>query len=70
MNWSKNCSRFCARVHHVQTAADLRDEWFCTGNAVGITAGTSTPDSVIVDVEKAIATLARNKAGFSRAISS
>ena len=66
----KTCSRFCARVHHVQTAADLRDEWFCAGDAVGITAGTSTPDSVIVDVEKAIATLARNKAEFSRAISS
>ena len=24
----KTCSRFCARVHHVQTAADLREEWF------------------------------------------
>ena len=50
----KTCSRFCARVHHVQTAADLRDEWFGADDAVGITAGTSTPDSVIVDVEKAI----------------
>ena len=24
----KTCSRFCPRVHHVQTAADLREEWF------------------------------------------
>jgi 4-hydroxy-3-methylbut-2-enyl diphosphate reductase len=64
------CSRFCARVHHVQTAGDLRDEWFCAGDAVGITAGTSTPDSVIVAVEKAIATLVVNKGEFSRVIGS
>ncbi len=66
----KTCSRFCARVHHVQTAADLRDEWFGAGDAVGITAGTSTPDSVIVAVEKAISTLAVNKREFSQAICS
>jgi 4-hydroxy-3-methylbut-2-enyl diphosphate reductase len=66
----KTCSRFCARVHHVQTAAELRDEWFCAGDAVGITAGTSTPDSVIVDVEKAISTLAVILGEFSRAIGS
>ena len=65
----KTCSRFCARVHHVQTAADLRDEWFCADDAVGITAGTSTPDSVVVAVENAISTLARNKGAFSQAIS-
>ena len=64
----KTCSRFCARVHHVQTAADLRDEWFCADDTVGITAGTSTPDSVIVDVEKAISTLAVNNEELSRAI--
>ncbi len=64
----KTCSRFCARVHHVQTAADLRDEWFGADDAVGITAGTSTPDSVIVDVEKAISTLAVNNEELSRAI--
>jgi 4-hydroxy-3-methylbut-2-enyl diphosphate reductase len=66
----KTCSRFCARVHHVQTAADLREEWFCADDAVGITAGTSTPDSIIVDVETAISTLAKNKGNFSQAICS
>jgi 4-hydroxy-3-methylbut-2-enyl diphosphate reductase len=64
----KTCSSFCARVHHVQTAADLRDEWFCADDAIGITAGTSSPDSVIVAVEKAISTLAVNNGEFSRAI--
>ena len=66
----KTCSHFCARVHHVQTAADLRDEWFCADDAVGITAGTSTPDSAIVAVEKAIPTLAVNNGELSRVISS
>jgi 4-hydroxy-3-methylbut-2-enyl diphosphate reductase IspH len=42
------------RVHHVQTAADLRREWFDGANTAGITAGTSTPDSVIDAVEQAI----------------
>lgn len=48
----KTCARFCARVHHVQTAEDLRGEWFCAEDVVGLTAGTSTPDSVIAEVEQ------------------
>lgn len=47
----KTCSRFCARVHHVQTADDLHYEWFFDTDTVGLTAGTSTPDTVIQSVE-------------------
>ncbi len=43
--------RYCARVHHVQTAEDLREAWFASDDTVGITAGTSTPDSTIAQVE-------------------
>jgi 4-hydroxy-3-methylbut-2-enyl diphosphate reductase len=43
--------RHCARVQHVQTAEDLREAWFAFDDTVGITAGTSTPDSTIVRVE-------------------
>ena len=50
----KTCSRFCARVHHVQAATDLRDEWFRVEDVVGITAGTSTPDVVINAIEKRV----------------
>jgi 4-hydroxy-3-methylbut-2-enyl diphosphate reductase len=46
------CSGHCAQVHHVQTAADLCEEWFFTAGTVGITAGTSTPDGVIAGVER------------------
>lgn len=46
----QTCRRYCSRVHHVQTAADLREDWFTAAGTVGVTAGTSTPDSVINDV--------------------
>jgi 4-hydroxy-3-methylbut-2-enyl diphosphate reductase len=46
------CGRFGARVHHVQTAAELRREWFTGAAVVGITAGTSTPDEVIEGVAR------------------
>jgi 4-hydroxy-3-methylbut-2-en-1-yl diphosphate reductase len=52
------CSRFCGRVHHVQSANDLRDEWFEGVHSVGITAGTSTPDTSIDEVERWLSALA------------
>jgi 4-hydroxy-3-methylbut-2-enyl diphosphate reductase len=48
----KTCAQFCPCVHHIQTATDLRNEWFYAGDTVGITAGTSTPDRVIDAVEQ------------------
>jgi len=54
----KTCGRFCARVHQVETAADVRPEWFLETDTVGVTAGTSTPDAVIDGVEAQIRSLA------------
>jgi 4-hydroxy-3-methylbut-2-enyl diphosphate reductase len=48
----ETCARHCERVHHVQTAGDLRGWWFEDARTVGITAGTSTPDDVIDAVEQ------------------
>lgn len=53
------CGRFCDRVHHVQTAGDLDPAWFQAEDAVGLTAGTSTPDSTIQAVEAALKRLER-----------
>jgi 4-hydroxy-3-methylbut-2-enyl diphosphate reductase len=50
----KTCARYCARVHHVQSEADVRAEWFDGADVVGLTAGTSTPDEVINRVEARI----------------
>ena len=46
------CRQYCNRVYQIQTAAELQPEWFVDIRAVGITAGTSTPDFVIDEVEK------------------
>lgn len=52
------CSRYCSRVHHVQTEADLQATWFAGASTVGITAGTSTPDDVIDRVDRRVRQLA------------
>lgn len=48
----RTCSRYCRRVHHVQTASDLQPAWFIDAPTVGLTAGTSTPDTLVDAVEK------------------
>lgn len=48
------CSLHCSRVHHVQGASDLDPTWFTNAHLIGLTAGTSTPDEVIGEVELAI----------------
>jgi 4-hydroxy-3-methylbut-2-enyl diphosphate reductase len=55
----KTCSRYCPRVHHVETEADVRPEWFDDASIVGLTAGTSTPDEVIDRVETRIREVVR-----------
>jgi (E)-4-hydroxy-3-methyl-but-2-enyl pyrophosphate reductase len=53
------CRSHCARVFHVQTADDLRTEWFRGAGSVGLTAGTSTPDAVIDAVEARLRALSK-----------
>lgn len=50
----QTCSRFCPRVHHIQSPADLRPDWFRPTDTIGLTAGTSTPDHLIIAVESAL----------------
>ena len=57
----KTCSQFCARVHHIQTADDLHEDWFAGAETVGVTAGTSTPDNLINEVEQRIKTLRKEQ---------
>jgi 4-hydroxy-3-methylbut-2-enyl diphosphate reductase len=53
----ETCGRYCARVHHVQTDADVCAGWFRDAETVGLTAGTSTPDAVLDRVEARIRAL-------------
>lgn len=54
----ETCSRYCTRVYHVQNAEDLRADWFFCVETVGLTAGTSTPDNVIHQVDRRVQELA------------
>jgi 4-hydroxy-3-methylbut-2-enyl diphosphate reductase len=56
----KTCAQYCSRVHHVQTAEDMRGEWLVGADTVGITAGTSTPDSLVDGVEEWLRKLPNN----------
>jgi len=62
----KTCGRFCARVYHVQTEADVKAEWFESAQVVGLTAGTSTPDDVIDRVEARVRLCSNAQAGQVR----
>jgi len=62
----RTCSAHCDRVHHVQMAQDLLEDWFEGVETVGITAGTSTPDSSIDAVEAWIRKLARQEVGLAQ----
>jgi len=55
------CRVHCSRVFQVQTAADLRAEWFDRARVVGLTAGTSTPDAVIDLVEARLREIAGSR---------
>lgn len=61
----RTCARFCSRVHQVQTAGDLQAEWFSPDDWVGVTAGTSTPDSIIAGVERRLWALAAMQSSAS-----
>jgi len=57
---AETCALHCARVHLVQTDADLCADWFRATDTVGLTAGTSTPDEVVDRVEARIRAFAAN----------
>lgn len=52
------CGRICARVHHVQRADELDAAWLENAETIGITAGTSTPDWIIDEVEHTLEMMA------------
>lgn len=51
---AKTCREYCGEVHHVQGPGDVRSEWLAASGTLGLTAGTSTPDSLIDAVESRV----------------
>lgn len=64
---AETCRKQCPRVRQVETANDLRPEWFTNCETVGVTAGTSTPDDVISAVEARLHEIAREQQWFALA---
>jgi 4-hydroxy-3-methylbut-2-en-1-yl diphosphate reductase len=56
------CEAAGARAFQVEAAAELRPEWVAGVERVGLTAGTSTPDEVIQEVQRALLRIAERKA--------
>lgn len=43
--------REIVKTHHIETADELKNEWFKKAKRVGLTAGASTPDWIIKEVQ-------------------
>ncbi len=48
------CESMSIPTFHIETASEIQDSWFSDVQKVGITAGASTPDWIIKDVEERI----------------
>ena len=58
---AKTCTKFCAKVHHIQSPDDIQVNWLNNANKLGITAGTSTPDEIIYAVEDRVQNILANE---------
>ena len=54
------CRMHCAKVYQIETAADLRREWFAGCRVAGLTAGASTPAGIIKEVNKTMSEEIKN----------
>ena len=57
------CRRVNPRVHQIESAAEIHDEWFAGLRLVGVSAGASTPDDVIAEVVDRISAIEPAPAG-------
>ncbi|MCL0086181.1 4-hydroxy-3-methylbut-2-enyl diphosphate reductase [Thermodesulfovibrionales bacterium] len=48
------CRSMSIPTYHIETASEIKDDWFLTMHKVGVTAGASTPDWIIKEVEERI----------------
>lgn len=51
---ARSCAAQGATTYQVENAADLHADWFAGAEHVGVTAGTSTPDTTIAEVVEAL----------------
>ena len=46
------CATICQNTHLIETADELKSDWFLSANSVGVVAGASTPAGIIKEVIK------------------
>lgn len=49
---AETCGQLGAEVHRIERPDEIRKEWFCQGQVVGLTGGTSTPPETLYQAEK------------------
>ncbi len=63
---AEKCRKLGCIAYHVQSAEEIQQSWFTGVHKVGLTAGTSTPDSDIAGVKKHLLELSRINAESNR----
>jgi 4-hydroxy-3-methylbut-2-enyl diphosphate reductase len=48
------CKSLSVPTHHIETSSEIKKEWIKNAKKLGITAGASTPEWIIKEVEKRI----------------
>lgn len=57
---AEKCRQLGCTAYHVQSPKDIRKAWFRASHKVGLTAGTSTPDTDIIRVKKRLLEISLN----------
>ena len=55
------CLSMAVPTYHIETSSEIKEEWFRGVNNVGITAGASTPDWIIKEIEERIRAIGGNE---------
>jgi 4-hydroxy-3-methylbut-2-enyl diphosphate reductase len=48
------CKSLSVPTYHIETSSEIKEEWVTNAKKLGITAGASTPEWIIKEVEKRI----------------
>jgi len=57
---AKKCRQLGCLSYHIQSPRDIRREWFTNVDKVGLTAGTSTPDTQIKRIKQKLLEISRS----------
>lgn len=56
---ANRCRSLSVPTYHIETPSDIKPEWFASARKIGVTAGASTPDWIIKDVQRRIKDIGR-----------